>query len=188
MQIDLSPPWERVTFFDAIERGAGFDARAGVRRRAPRGARRAGWRTRPRCVARSCSTRCSASSRNRRSSIPTIVYDYPIEMSPLAKPRRGDPGLAERFEVIVGGTELVNAFSELNDPIDQWERFADQARARAAGDDEAPDIDADYVRALEYGLPPTGGLGLGVDRLVMLLTGQSAIRDVLLYPVLRDVD
>jgi len=119
---------------------------------------------------------------------PSIVFDYPIEMSPLAKPRRGDPELAERFEVIVGGTELVNAFSELNDPIDQWDRFADQARARAAGDAEAQDVDVDYVRALEYGLPPTGGLGLGVDRLVMLLTGQSTIRDVLLYPVLRDVD
>ena len=119
---------------------------------------------------------------------PTIVFDYPIEMSPLAKPKRGDPELAERFEVIVAGTELVNAFSELNDPIEQWERFAEQSAARAAGDEEAQGLDEDYVRALEYGLPPTGGLGLGIDRLVMLLTDRPTIREVILYPIMRDDD
>jgi len=117
---------------------------------------------------------------------PTIIYDYPIEMSPLAKPRRGAPHLAERFEVIAGRAELVNAFSELNDPLDQYSRFADQVRLREHGDLEAaPEVDEDYVRALEYGLPPTGGLGLGVDRLIMLLTGQTTIREVVLYPQLR---
>jgi lysyl-tRNA synthetase class 2 len=116
---------------------------------------------------------------------PTIVYDLPIEISPLAKPKRGDPRLAERFEVIAGGTELVNAFSELNDPLDQWDRFAAQARARQQGDLEAQPLDEDYLRALEHGLPPTGGLGLGVDRLIMLATGRPSIREVTLFPTLR---
>jgi len=113
------------------------------------------------------------------------VYGHPIEMSPLAKPMRGEPEFAERFEVIVCGFELVNAFSELNDPADQWNRFAAQQRLREAGDQEAMEIDEDYVRALEYGLPPTGGSGRGGDRLVMLFTGQTSIRDVVLFPILR---
>jgi len=116
---------------------------------------------------------------------PTFVKDHPIAMSPLAKPKRGDPAWAERFEAVVCGFELVNAFSELNDPVDQWRRFAAQSELRAAGDAEAMQIDEDYVRALEYGLPPTGGFGMGIDRLVMLLTGQTSIREVVLYPMLR---
>ena len=106
-------------------------------------------------------------------------------MSPLAKAKRGNPAYAERFEAVVCGFELVNAFSELNDPIDQWTRFAAQEALRAAGDEDAMSIDEDYVRALEYGLPPTGGFGMGVDRLVMLLTGATSIREVVLFPMLR---
>ena len=119
---------------------------------------------------------------------PTIVCDYPQEISPLAKVHRDDPFLTERFEVVVAGRELANAYSELNDPVDQKARFEEEAKAGEQGDEEAESVDDDYIRALEYGLPPTGGLGIGLDRLIMLISEQQAIRDVLLFPAMRPED
>jgi lysyl-tRNA synthetase class 2 len=119
---------------------------------------------------------------------PTIIYDYPTEVSPLSKAKPDDPAHVERFEFFAGGFELGNAFSELNDPVEQKKRFEDQLAQRAAGDDEAHQMDEDYVRALAYGLPPTGGEGIGIDRLVMLLTGSKSIRDVILFPLMRSRD
>lgn len=116
---------------------------------------------------------------------PTFITDYPVEMSPLTKKHRTNPNLTERFELMVNGKELANAYSELNDPIDQEERFQDQLRLSEKGDDEAMFIDQDFLRSLQYGMPPTSGIGIGIDRLVMLMTGQTQIQEVLFFPQMR---
>jgi len=183
--IRLGAPWRRMTYRDALIEYGGVDPLEAELEELRREAEASG-RSDAEDLPREKLIDVLFSARVEPHLLqPTVVYDFPIEISPLAKPKRGEPRLAERFEVIAGGSELINAFSELNDPMDQWDRFAAQARARAAGDMEAQPLDEDYLRALEYGLPPTGGLGLGVDRLIMLATGLGSIREVTLFPSLR---
>ena len=184
--VDLAPPWRRATMADLIAEHAGErmhpampigDARAICDRLGI--AYEDAWG-----AGRLMSEVYDATVEHALVE-PTFVLDHPREISPLARPHRDDPALVERFEAVVGGRELANAYSELNDPVDQRARFEAEAAAKAAGDDEASDVDEDYLRALEYGLPPTGGLGIGVDRLVMLIAGASAIREAILFPAMR---
>jgi lysyl-tRNA synthetase class 2 len=187
-EIDLTPPWRRVVLRDIIEERTGIDytlypnaddLRGEMRRRGYDAAGDAPW---GRLVD-------NLLSEVEPSLIqPTFVHDYPIEMSPLAKQKPEDPTHVERFELFVGGMEMGNAFTELNDPFEQEQRFLQQGRAYEAGDAEAQPMDEDYLQAMKYGMPPNGGFGLGIDRLTMLFTDQHSIRDVLLYPHLRPRD
>jgi lysyl-tRNA synthetase class 2 len=183
--IDFSPPWKRVTMFGAILDATGLDLR-GMDERALREAAKKLKLDIDGLVGTGAVIDEIFSEKVEPALIqPTFVMDYPVEMSPLAKKHRSEPGLVERFEVIVNGHELCNAFSELNDPIDQRARFEEQMKSRARGDLEAQVLDEDFLRALEYGMPPAAGLGIGIDRLTMLLTGQESIRDVLFFPQMK---
>ncbi len=184
--IDLRPPWPRVKMRDAVRIESGIDyedyptaetlldAMRGIGMRPDPGSSRA------KLIDILLSTYVEP-----KLIQPSFLVDYPIEMSPLAKRKRDDPTVVERFEAFVGGIEIANAFSELNDPLEQRERFVQQLAERAAGDEEAQPMDDDFLLALEHGMPPTGGLGVGIDRLVMLFTGNASIREVILFPQLR---
>ena len=184
--VSLAPPWRRATMYELIKEHAGIDIHPSMPiAEARRIGTEAGVEWEESWGAGKICNEVYDEHVEHLIVGPVFVCDHPREISPLARAHRDDPTLVERFEVVVAGRELANAYSELTDPIDQRERFEDEARAKAAGDPEAGDVDEDYLRAMELGMPPTGGLGVGVDRLVMLLAGATTIRDVLLFPTLR---
>jgi len=187
VMLDFTRPWRRVRFVDGILEASGIDIRTASEPDMRQALTRKGLSRDEAATYGGGKLLDEMFKAYLEPSLvqPTFVVDYPLALSPLAKPHRDDPALTERFELFVRGHELANAFSELNDPDDQRRRFEDQVRQRTAGDDEAHVYDADYVRALEYGMPPAGGVGIGVDRLVMLLTGLPNIREVILFPALR---
>lgn len=188
-EIDLTPPWPRIRLLDAIAEFTGIDANRFPDKESLAAEMRAnGYDVDPNVGrGRLIDDLKSAMFRKGLPQLRQALFltDYPIDISPLAKPHRSEAGLAERFQPFIGGLECGNAFTELNDPLDQRARFEDQMRQRAQGDDEAQVLDEDYIEALEIGMPPTGGLGLGIDRLAMLMTDQESIRDVILFPTMR---
>merc|ERR550525_1436248 len=190
VNIDFTPPWPRISMVEEIERQTGITL--------PRDFSSESARQALDDLAKSCKLECEpprTAARlldklcghfvEDRIKNPAFVVEHPQVMSPLAKWHRSKPGLTERFELFVNGRELCNAYTELNDPRRQLECFADQARAKEAGDEEAHQIDGAFITALEHGLPPTGGWGCGIDRLTMLLTDQSSIREVILFPAMK---
>ena len=187
--IDLRAPWPRVRMRDAIRIESGIDYEdyptAGALFEAVRAI---GMHADPNSTRAKLIDNLLSNYVEPKLIQPTFLIDYPVEMSPLAKRKKGNPAVAERFEGYIGGIEIANAFSELNDPLDQRERFVQQVMERAAGDEEAQPMDEDFLLALEHGMPPTGGLGIGIDRLVMLFTGSTSIREVILFPQLRTRD
>ena len=184
-EIELAPPWRKLKYFDALHEALGTDVRSAGAEELARLARARGLDPGD-AESRGDYLDCIFSELVEPRLIqPTFVMDYPVEISPLAKIHRSEPGVVERFEPYIAGYEVGNAFSELNDPADQRERFEAIARAWKGGGRETHPIDEDYLRALEYGMPPTGGLGVGIDRLVMLLTDSPSIRDVILFPQMR---
>lgn len=187
-EIDLAVPWRRVAMLDAVREYSGLDFKKMGKEEAYSAARKIGLDVQP---SDSWGTILYAVFEEKvepKLIQPTFVVDFPTEISPLAKQKRDDPGLTYRFELFIYGREIANAFSELNDPIDQKERFLKQVEKRDTGDEEAHMMDEDYINALEYGMPPAGGLGIGIDRTVMLLTNSSSIRDVILFPLMKPRD
>ena len=189
-EIDLAPGWRRVTMIDAVKEATGVDFNEiNTDEEAMEAAKNVGVPVDPIKTTRGDIIVAFFDEKVEETLIqPTIVYEYPIENSPLAKKTDNDERMTQRFELFIGGREYANAFSELNDPIDQYERFLNQVKQREAGDDEANMMDIDFVNALEYGMPPTGGMGMGIDRLVMLLTDEASIRDVLLFPTMKPLN
>ena len=184
-EIDFKPPYKRISMLDAIRENTGIDIAGMDEERLREVCRNLGIEQ-DRTMGKGKLIDAIFSEKCEKSYIqPTFIIDYPIEMSPLTKRHRTNPELTERFELMVNGKEIANAYSELNDPIEQRNRFEEQFRLSEKGDDEAMSIDEDFLRALEYGMPPTSGMGVGMDRLTMFLTGQESIQEVLLFPQMR---
>ena len=184
-EIDLMPPWRRLPLFESIKEYTGVDLSNLDEPKLRTAAEELGIAVEDSWGAGKIIDEVFGEFVEPKLIQPTFITDYPLEMSPLAKKHRQNPRLVERFEPIIAGKEVGNAFSELNDPLDQRERFEAQMELRARGDDEAQVLDDDFLRALEYGMPPTAGLGIGIDRLVMLLTDSPSIRDVIFFPQMR---
>ncbi len=184
-EIDLTPPWRRLSMLDAIKEYTGEDISGMDEAALRKTAEKLDVEIGPEMGAGKIIDEIFGEHVEPKLIQPTFITDYPVEMSPLAKKHRDNPRLVERFEPIIGGKEMANAFSELNDPIDQRQRFMEQMKLKDRGDQEAQVLDEDFLRALEVGMPPTAGLGIGIDRLVMLFTGQKSIRDVIFFPQMR---
>jgi lysyl-tRNA synthetase class 2 len=185
-EIDFKAPYRRISMHDAIKEYTGYDIN-GMDEAALRNVcRELNIHTDASMGAGKLIDEIFSAKCEKNFIQPTFIIDYPVEMSPLTKKHRSKKGLVERFELMINGKEMANAYSELNDPIDQRERFEEQAKLMERGDEEAMYIDYDFLRALEYGMPPTAGIGLGIDRLCMLMTGQPSIQDVLLFPQMRN--
>jgi len=185
--IDVTPPWRRLRVMDAVSEALGLEGPA-TRDALVSGARRAGLEVADDESFGALVERILGDLVEPKLVEPTFLVDYPREISPLAKQTQGDPDIVERFEVFVAGLELGNSFTELNDPDEQRRRFEAQQTLREGGDLEAQGLDEDFLQALEHGMPPTGGLGVGLDRLVMFLTDSWSIRDVVLFPPMRPED
>lgn len=187
--IDLTPPWSRLSIIEAIKKFTGIDwLTIASDEAAVAAAAKLGLKIDPKATKGMVLDEICSEYVEPKLIQPTFLVDYPIEISPLAKKKADNPELTERFELFVYGREMANAFSELNDPLDQRERFLAQAREKAKGNDEAMVWDEDFLNALEQGMPPTGGMGMGIDRLVMLLTDAPSIRDVILFPLMRPIE
>ncbi len=184
-EIDFTPPWKRMTMFGAIEEYTGLKLQGKDEVQLRSVAKEIHVDIEPAAGPGKIVDEIFSVKVQPHLVQPTFIMDYPVEMSPLAKKHRSEKGLVERFEGMVNGQEICNAFSELNDPLDQRARFEDQVRLKERGDDEAQTLDEDFLRALEYGMPPTAGLGIGIDRLTMVLTGQESIRDVIFFPQMK---
>lgn len=185
VEIDFKAPYKRISIYDAIKEHTGFDISSMDEEGLRDVCKQLKIETDPSMGKGKLIDEIFGGKCEKHYVQPTFIIDYPIEMSPLTKKHREKAGLVERFELIVNGKEIANAYSELNDPIDQRERFEEQVALMERGDDEAMYIDYDFLRALEYGMPPTAGIGIGIERLAMLLTGQVSIQDVLLFPQMR---
>jgi lysyl-tRNA synthetase class 2 len=186
-EVDLTPPWKRVTMHELVEQATGLDFTTFTElEKAIAAAKSAGLKDIDDCESIGKLLNEAFEQKVETTLIqPTFVLDYPVEISPLSKPHRSKPGLVERFELFIVGRETANSFSELTDPIDQRQRLEAQAARKAAGDLEAQGVDEDFLTALEHGMPPTAGMGMGIDRLVMLLTDSASIRDVIAFPLLK---
>ena len=183
--INLKPPFKRLSIIDAIAEYTGQNIRGKSEEELRYTAKDLGLALDPKISSGKIIDEIFGEFVEPKLIQPTFITDYPTEMSPLAKEHPSQPGIVERFELIVGGKEVCNSFSELNDPVIQRERLESQARLRQRGDEEAMIVDEDFLRAIEYGMPPCAGLGIGIDRLVMLITGEESIRDVIFFPHLK---